>query len=137
MRDARHKFHLQPGKPLGPSARHQEHGHPSPKQRQNPQTDDEVAAAQPPDDLTEIAGIGPKLAERLESEGIRHCSAIAALDRKALHLREFEGHVTKALGSAAAATSQPQFDALVSFTYNVGICIHGHGDIILFGVKIN
>lgn len=36
------------------------------------------------------------------------------------HLRQFERDVKKALGSAIHATSQEQFDALVSFTYNVG-----------------
>lgn len=43
-----------------------------------------------------------------------------ALDRKALHLREFEGNVIAGLGDAIHGTSQEQFDALVSFTYNVG-----------------
>lgn len=36
------------------------------------------------------------------------------------HLGQFEREVIKALGSAIHATSQAQFDALVSFTYNVG-----------------
>lgn len=36
------------------------------------------------------------------------------------HLRQFEQQVVAALGSSAAATSQGQFDAMVSFTYNVG-----------------
>lgn len=41
-------------------------------------------------------------------------------DRFKQHLRQFEGEVKKALGDALDATSQEQFDALVSFTYNVG-----------------
>lgn len=40
--------------------------------------------------------------------------------RKAQDMRRFETGVKKLLGSALAATSQPQFDALVSFTYNCG-----------------
>lgn len=36
------------------------------------------------------------------------------------HCRQFEREVKDALGSALEATSQEQFDALVSFTYNVG-----------------
>lgn len=36
------------------------------------------------------------------------------------HLGQFERDVIAALGSAVHATSQAQFDALVSFTYNVG-----------------
>lgn len=36
------------------------------------------------------------------------------------HLAQFENHVIRALGSAIHATSQAQFDALVSFAYNVG-----------------
>ena len=36
------------------------------------------------------------------------------------HLRQFEDDVKRALGSALEATSQEQFDALVSFTYNLG-----------------
>ena len=36
------------------------------------------------------------------------------------HLRGFEDDVKRALGPAIEATSQEQFDALVSFTYNVG-----------------
>lgn len=43
-----------------------------------------------------------------------------AYERKAADLRRFEKHVRDALASALPATSQPQFDALVSFTYNVG-----------------
>ena len=37
-----------------------------------------------------------------------------------LHLRQFERQVRDALGDALANTSQEQFDALVSFTYNLG-----------------
>jgi lysozyme len=40
--------------------------------------------------------------------------------KKAEDMRIFETSVKKALGGALAATSQSQFDALVSFTYNVG-----------------
>lgn len=36
------------------------------------------------------------------------------------HLGQFEREVIAALGSAVHATSQAQFDAMVSFTYNVG-----------------
>lgn len=36
------------------------------------------------------------------------------------HLLQFEEDVKRALGSALEATSQEQFDALVSFTYNLG-----------------
>ena len=36
------------------------------------------------------------------------------------HLGQFERDVIKALGDDLAGTSQAQFDALVSFTYNVG-----------------
>ena len=36
------------------------------------------------------------------------------------HLGQFEREVIAALGDAAEATSQAQFDALVSFAYNVG-----------------
>lgn len=41
-----------------------------------------------------------------------------AEDRFAAHLNEFAAKVTKLLGSSP--TTQPQFDALVSFAYNVG-----------------
>ena len=37
-----------------------------------------------------------------------------------LHLRQFEREVKGALGDALGSTSQEQFDALVSFTYNLG-----------------
>ena len=40
-------------------------------------------------------------------------------DRFIEHLNEFAENVAKAL--SGAATSQPQFDALVSFSYNVGL----------------
>ena len=40
--------------------------------------------------------------------------------KKAEDMAQFEKQVSKALGGALAATSQPQFDALVSFTYNLG-----------------
>lgn len=40
--------------------------------------------------------------------------------KKAEDMRIFEASVKKALGGALAATSQSQFDALVSFTYNLG-----------------
>lgn len=40
-------------------------------------------------------------------------------DRFVQHLNEFAQAVTTAIGGAA--TTQPQFDALVSFAYNVGI----------------
>lgn len=40
--------------------------------------------------------------------------------RFAQHLAQFEREVIAALGSAIHATSQAQFDALTSFTYNVG-----------------
>ena len=41
-------------------------------------------------------------------------------DRKAHDMKRFERDVIAALGSAIEATSQPQFDALVSFAYNCG-----------------
>lgn len=41
-------------------------------------------------------------------------------ERFSQHLLQFERWVIDALGSAIRATSQAQFDALVSFTYNVG-----------------
>lgn len=40
--------------------------------------------------------------------------------RFAQHLGQFEREVIAALGSAVHSTSQPQFDALVSFHYNTG-----------------
>ena len=40
--------------------------------------------------------------------------------KKAEDMAAFERSVAKALGDALAATSQPQFDALVSFAYNIG-----------------
>ena len=45
----------------------------------------------------------------------------ARADRRFVqHLGQFERQVLAALGTSAEATSQPQFDALVSFAYNVG-----------------
>lgn len=40
--------------------------------------------------------------------------------KKAEDMATFERSVVKALGSAGKTTSQPQFDALVSFAYNLG-----------------
>lgn len=40
--------------------------------------------------------------------------------KKAEDMAAFEKSVAKALGGSLVATSQPQFDALVSFTYNLG-----------------
>ncbi len=53
-----------------------------PKGKSNAPAQDSLPIAQPEDDLTEIKGIGPKMAEKLYEEGIKNFSQLAKMNKK-------------------------------------------------------